>query len=185
MRTVMGNRLCDRILIFAHSTVVYGAWATIKLNVLKEGVRFFHGLFYSRICLPSIQPWNKIRLQRVDRGVVGSDGSIQVTRSVVAVPSYASLIIGAELYDCEKGGEVICRGRTCFHARASGEETQLISYNGVETLQVTISYICLRIMEFTTNIFRGDENKYSRVLPEDRDKILLRKGWSVGNYNIT
>ncbi|GER45457.1 phenylalanine--tRNA ligase beta subunit [Striga asiatica] len=149
MRTVMGNRLCDRILISAHYSVYDGAWATIKLKLLKQGVRFFHGfimarpcVFYSRICLLSIQPGNKIRLQRGDRGVVGPDGSIELSRSVVVVPSYASLIIGAALYDCEKGGEVICRGRTCFYAKESGEEIQIISYNGVETLQVTVNWKC-------------------------------------------
>ncbi|GER45455.1 mediator complex, partial [Striga asiatica] len=147
VRDVMGNRLNGRILIATHCAVYEGAWANIKLKVLKEGVRFFHGfvmarpcVFYSRICLLSIQPENKIRLQRVERGFVGPNGSIELTRSVVVVPSYASLIIGAALYDCEKGGEVICRGRTCFYARAFGEETQLISYNGVETLQVTVNW---------------------------------------------
>ncbi|GER54240.1 potassium channel in Arabidopsis thaliana 3 [Striga asiatica] len=153
-RSVVGNPSTSPILMMAYSSKYRGAWATIDVKMLNKSVKGVSGLIaarpcilYSRIRLLSLKRRDEdktVMIERSEDGLVGNGGSIKLTRSVVAVPSNSSLIIGAILYDRHQGdGENLsCSGKTFFRAMKMGEETKIISYNGVPTLEVTARWKC-------------------------------------------
>ncbi|GER54239.1 protein kinase [Striga asiatica] len=153
-RSVVGDPNTSPVLMMAYHCMYRGAWATIDVKMLNERVKGVSGLiaarpciFYSRIRLLSLKRRDEdktVMIQRSEDGWVGNGGSIKLTRSVVAVPCNSSLIIGAVLYDRQQGdGEnLICSGKTFFPAMEMGEETKIISYNGVPTLEVTARWKC-------------------------------------------
>ncbi|GER54237.1 thiol:disulfide interchange protein dsbD [Striga asiatica] len=151
-RSVVGKPSTSPILMMAYSSKYRGTWATIDVKLLNEGFKAVSGLiaarpciFYSRIRLLSLKRRDEdktVMIQRSEDGWVGNDGSIKLTRSLVAVPSISSLIIGAVLYDRENGENLICSGKTFFPAMEMGEETKIISYNGAPTLKVTARWKC-------------------------------------------
>ncbi|GER54243.1 lipid A palmitoyltransferase PagP [Striga asiatica] len=135
---------------------LFPAWADVEVRLLDyRGGGRVSGLIVARSCIF----YSRIRLLTVERpdekkkgvmirrgggdeqGQVGSDGKIKLMRSVVTIPSYSSLIIGALLYEGDGGGR-ICRGKTCFPAKEKGKESKLIVYNGRPTLEVSVKWKC-------------------------------------------
>ncbi|XVF46659.1 hypothetical protein PTKIN_Ptkin03bG0045500 [Pterospermum kingtungense] len=123
------------IKLFAYYGAFMGAWATVNVKILKKGVTSFYGficaracVFYHRIRLLSIQSEQKRELP--------ASGSVQLTRSVVGVPCYSSLVVAAVLYDQDHNQ--IVRGKTFFPVASHGQGHEWID-NGIE---VTVKWCC-------------------------------------------
>ncbi|GER54227.1 plant invertase/pectin methylesterase inhibitor, partial [Striga asiatica] len=98
-RSLIGDPECDPVLMDAYYSMYDRAWTTVSVKSLLEGVSRFSGfivarpcIFYSRICLLTVKRADEekktVVIQRGDEGIVGIDGSIKLTRSMVAVPCY-------------------------------------------------------------------------------------------------
>ncbi|GER41685.1 beta-D-xylosidase 4 [Striga asiatica] len=189
-RSLVGDPECDPVLMDAYYSMYDGAWATVSVKMLLEGMSRFSGfivarpcIFYSRIRLLTVKRADEekktVVIQRGDEGRVGIDGSIKLTRSMVAVPCYSSLVIGAVLYEAD-GGRCICRGKTFFPAKKTGEQTKLIVFDGVPTLEVSAKWSCSVDKKHYESFFKA-MRELGIVGPFGRDGALIN---SVMDFSL-
>lgn len=129
-RIILGKPSClgKGPLVMAASFASYcGALATVSVEILKKGVTSCSGFVFARSCI-FLSRFRLLSLEKDEaRELEGS--SVKLTRSVVAIPSYSSLIITAVLYD--QSGKEIGRDRTAFRASRKGTYSNLIGNGSI------------------------------------------------------
>ncbi|XP_050232844.1 heat shock 70 kDa protein 15-like isoform X2 [Mercurialis annua] len=113
-----------------------GAAAGIKIKILnRPDVSRVHGCVYARPC----SFIGKIPLIRAEEAGVEPDGTIQLKRSLVAVPSNASLVIGVDQL-CDQHGRLVVSAAATFFVplHVGRSQPKLI---GDSCLQVEVEWL--------------------------------------------